>query len=486
MAWPDARDRPVSRTATTLATMTGTTGCHQAYRFALDPTRKQRRGLAAHCGAARFAFNWGLEQVRASVALREFELCMFGELRTEPLGWSLPALRREWNRNKDVVAPWWPEHSKEAYSSGLAALAAGLRAWRASRSGQRAGAAAGFPRFRKRGRHDSCRFTTGAIRVDDARHVTLPHLGRLRTAEATGALQRRLGAGTTRILSATISREADRWFVAFSCEVERALMADNGHHDTVGVDLGVHTLAALSTGELVASPRPLRRALRRLRRLQRTVSRRRRGSARRRRATLRLARAHRRVGNVRRHHLHVLTTRLAQSHGRLVLEDLNVRGMSHSARGTVERPARNVRARAGQNRAVLDCGFAELRRMLEYKCRWYGSTLVVADRWFPSSKRCSGCGAVRAELSRRERVFGCGSCGLRLDRDLNAARNLSSWAEAHDVAASAAETENARGEAAAIRLAVGERLAEASTGTVPEPAGITTGGRHRSALPSVR
>lgn len=447
---------------------------HQAYRFALDPTATQRRALAGHCGAARFAFNWGLEQVRAAMALREFERCMLGEVRSELVGWSLPALRREWNRTKETVAPWWPEHSKEAYSSGLAALAAALRNWRQSREGERAGELSRFPRLRKRGHRDSCRFTTGAIRVDGARHITLPRIGRLHTAEATATLAHRIAASTARILTATVSREADRWFVSFTCEVERALPADNGHRDTVGVDLGVLTLAALSDGELVAGPRALRSSLRRLRRLQRTVSRRRRGSARRRRATRRLARAHRRVATLRRDHLHKLTTRLAKSHGRIVVEDLNVRGISRSARGTVAAPGRHVRAKAAMNRAVLDGGFAELRRMLEYKCAWYGSELLVCDRWFPSSKRCSRCGRVRAQLSRRERTFRCDACGLSSHRDVNAARNLVWWAEqralpTHDVAGSAPETRNARGAAERSGLS-GDGDVEAGTGTAPEPA----------------
>lgn len=457
---------------------------HQAYRFSLDPTVAQRRALAGHCGAARFAFNWGLEQVRAATALREFELCMYGEVRSELVGWSLPALRREWNRNKDTVAPWWAEHSKEAYSSGLAALAAALRNWRQSRSGDRRGEPAGFPRFRKRGSHDSCRFTTGAIRVDDARRVTLPRLGQLRTAEATTALQRRLNADTARIISATVSREADRWFVSFTCVVEREVAEENGHTDTVGVDLGVHVLAALSSGELVEGPRALPASLRRLRRLQRTVSRRRKGGARRGRAVRRLARAHRRVANLRRDHLNKLTTRLAKSHGRIVVEDLNVRGMSQSARGSVDRPGCNVRAKAGLNRGLGDAAFGELRRMLDYKCAWYGSEFVVADRFFASSKRCSMCGAVRAELGRGERVHSCDVCGVSSHRDLNAARNLVWWAETHDVAGSAPETENARGAAERSGLS-GDGDVEAGTGTVPEPTGITTGGHHRPGLPLI-
>lgn len=122
----------------------------RAYRFALDPTAAQRQSLASHCGAARRAFNWGLEQVGASLALREFELCMFGEMRTTPLGWSLYALRREWNQEKDKVAPWWRENSKEAYNSGLDALARALKNYSDSRQGKRTGPRVGFPASARR------------------------------------------------------------------------------------------------------------------------------------------------------------------------------------------------------------------------------------------------------------------------------------------------------------------------------------------------
>lgn len=459
-----------------------------AYRFALDPTALQRRALSSHCGAARFAFNWGLEQVKMAMALRELELCLYGEVRSELVGWTLASLRKEWNRDKAVVAPWWAANSKEAYSSGLAALAAALKNWVDSGRGARTGEVAGFPRFRHRGHRDSCAFTTGVIRVDDARHVTLPRIGRLHTAEATTKLLCRVTAGSARILRATVSREADRWFVSFTCVVERPIVSDNGHQDIVGVDLGVSMLATLSTGELVPGTRPLRRAQLRLRRLQRKVSRRQKGSARRRRAVSRLARAHRRVANVRRHHLHVLTTGLTKNHGLLVIEDLNVLGMSRSARGTREQPGKHIRAKAALNRAVLDGGFAALRRMLEYKCAWYGSRLLVCNRWFPSSKRCSDCGTVRLQLSRRERTFRCAECGLHVDRDVNAARNLVWWAEAHPGTASAAGTgsacaPDARGVAERSGMS-GDGDGEAGTGTVSEPSS-TTGGRHQRGLPLV-
>jgi putative transposase len=459
---------------------------HQGYRFALDPTARQRSALASHCGAARRAFNWGLEQVDASMALSRLEEVM-GLPRSEPLGWSLAALRREWNREKDVRAPWWRENSKEAYSSGLDALARALRAWSESRQGKRAGPRVGFPRFRKRGHPTGCRFTTGAIRVDDERHVTLPRIGRLKTSEATTALLRGVTAGTARILTATISCETGRWYVAFGCEVDRAVVESNGRDDTVGVDLGVLTLATISTGEVVVGPRALRAGLRKLRRLSRHHSRCRRGSNNQRRAARSLARHHARVANLRRDHLHKLSTRLAKSHGRIVIEDLNVAGMSRSARGSREAPGHHVRAKSGLSRSLADASFGELRRLLTYKCRWYGAELVVADRFFPSSKTCSRCGKVRSQLGLGDRVFTCPACGLRIDRDLNAAINLAGWAHPDVspiiVAGSAPETENAcpRGGQTGPRPA---RPVDAGTGIAPEPAG-TTGGRRQPHVPYV-
>ena len=148
------------------------------------------------------------------------------------------------------------------------------------------------------------------------------------------------------------------------------------------------------------------------------------GSGRRKRRAARLARIHARVADQRRDGLHKLTTRLAKGYGTVVVEDLNVAGMTRSARGTTEAPGKNVRAKAGLNRGVLDTAPGELRRQFTYKTGWYGSTLVVADRWFPSSKTCSVCGWRNPSLPLRKRVFTCRDCGLVIDRDENAAVNL--------------------------------------------------------------
>jgi putative transposase len=143
------------------------------------------------------------------------------------------------------------------------------------------------------------------------------------------------------------------------------------------------------------------------------------------------------VAHLRSDRLHKLTTALATTYGTVVVEDLNVAGMCARARG------RGKRAKAGLNRAVLDASFGELRRQLAYKCAWYGSRLVVAGRWYPSSKTCSACGAAKAKLPLSQRCFTCEACGLVLDRDHNAALNLAALAA--DVAASGAETQNGRG-----------------------------------------
>jgi putative transposase len=406
----------------------------QAYRFALDPTPRQQRALWSHCGAARFAYNWGLDVVKQRLDQRAA-----GD--EVGLPWTLPALRREWNRAKEQVAPWWRENSKEAYNSGLDALARGLANWADSKAGRRKGTRVGFPQRKTKHRtRPTCRLTTGAIRVEpDRHHVVLPRIGRVKTHESTRKLARRLEVGTARILSATVSRTADRWFVSFTVEVQRQPSEHARTAGVVGVDVGIRHLAVLSTGQTIANPRPLEAAQRRLRRLNRQLARRhgarapdgtrRAPSANWRQTQQRLARAHARVANVRRDALHKLTTNLARGHRTVVVERLNVAGMARN------RPLA---------RAIGDAGFAELRRQLTYKTTWYGSFLVTADRWYPSSKTCSACGMVKAKLSLSTRVFACDECSHVIDRDLNAARNLAALVN-ELVAGSGPETRNARG-----------------------------------------
>jgi putative transposase len=248
-------------------------------------------------------------------------------------------------------------------------------------------------------------------------------------AEPTGKLARQIEAGTARILSATVSRTAQRWFVSFSVEVERdAPQCHARPGSVIGVDLGVKTLltAVDNRGRVieVAGPRPLRSSLRKLRRASRAHSRTVTGSANRRKAKGKLARIHAKVANARADSLHKATTSLAARYETVVVEDLNVTGMI---------------ANRKLARAVADQGFGTGRRMLGYKTVRNGGQLIVADRWYPSSKTCSGCGGRKPSLTLKDRVYRCDDCGLVLDRDVNAAINL------RNLAASGAEKGNACG-----------------------------------------
>ena len=434
----------------------------QAYRYALDLSDRQRGLLASHAGAARYAWNWGLRQVVDALAAHRT-----GETSVPiPSAISLHRAWNAWKKGEDGIA-WWSEVSKCAPQEAFRDLESGLRAFWQSQAGRRPGPRVRFPRFKKKGRCRDRFRLTGAIHVEE-RHVRLPRLGRLRLCEEATPLLKRIQAGSVQISAATLSREAERWYVSFAVEVERSQPASNGHSDTVGVDLGVLALATLSTGEVVPGPRALRSGLRRLRRLSRRHCRCQRGSANRRQASRRLAKHHARVAALRRDHLHKLSTMLAKSHGRIVIEDLNVRGMLGNRRLA---------------RALSDTGFGELRRLLEYKCRWYGAELVVASRWYPSSKTCSQCGAIRAELSLGERTFRCPDCGLELGRDLNAAINLAGWAHPV-VAGSAPETENAcpsGGQTAPGAAHHVEAGTEQQRASGSEPTG-TTGGRWSRSL----
>jgi putative transposase len=288
------------------------------------------------------------------------------------------------------------------------------RAFKKYIRGLKTGHKLGFPRFKRKGVRDSFRLH-GIIRVK-GRRIQLPRLGEIRIKEKKMSYYR------GRILSATVRRRADKWFVSITVEEEIPNPEPNGGK-SVGVDLGVKTLATLSDGTKFSNPRALGRHLRKLRRLSKSLSRKKRGSRNCEKARLRLARMHLRIFNIRQDTLHKVTTYLAKSHSKIVIEDLGVSGMLKNRR---------------LSRAIADVGMYEFRRQVEYKCKWYGAHFVLAPRLYPSSKRCSSCGHKKRKLSLEERVYHCEVCGMRIDRDLNAALNL--------VAVSLPETLTACGE----------------------------------------
>ena len=368
----------------------------RAYKTELDLTDRQVTACKQHAGAARWAYNWGLRVKQE-------------RYRTTKKSPTAIALHRELNALKKTDVPWMYQVSKCAPQEALwnldAAFQQFFRRCALKKQGKWKGKL-GYPQFKTKKKGLGSFRLTGRIVVSE-KAIVLPRLGRLRLKERgylpTGA--------DVQIVSATVSEQAGHWYVSVQVDEEQAVPENTG--PVVGIDLGVKSLATLSDGEVIANPRHLKRRLKKLKRLQRVVSRRHKGGKNRKKAVKKLARLHRQIKNQRSNTLHQVTTRLAKTKSVLVLEDLNVSGMlknHHLAQ------------------AIGDVGFYEFKRQLLYKAGWYGSKVILADRWEPSSKRCSGCGWVDADLTLADRTFHCESCGLVIDRDLNAAINLSKLA----------------------------------------------------------
>jgi putative transposase len=392
----------------------------RAYKTELDLNNRQVTACKRHAGAARYAYNWGLARKQDAY---------------KATGKSPSALdlHRELNALKKTELSWMYDVSKCAPQEALrnldAAFAHFFRRCALKRTGKLRGKL-GYPQRKTKKKGPGSFRLTGVI-VVFADAIQLPRLGRLRLKER-GYLP---VAGTpgVRILAATVSEQAGHWYVSVQVEQEQLVPANPG--PVVGVDLGVKTLATLSDGTVIPSPKPLTRRLKKIKRLHRAVSRKQKGSKNRKKAARRLAKHYRKVANQRANTLHQVTTQLAKTKSVLVIEDLSVAGMlknHHLAQ------------------AIADVGFAAFRRHLLYKAAWYGSRVVLASRWEPSSKTCSGCGWVDDDLALSERVFVCQNpvrpdCGLVCDRDLNAALNL------RKLAGSSPERENACGEGSAGR-----------------------------------
>ena len=285
-----------------------------------------------------------------------------------------------------------------------------------------------YPRFKKKGVRDSfCAANEAGTFRTDGEKIELPVVGWVRLREAvrfTGKLKR-----------VTVSREADRWFASIMVETDdiKSVVQPLA---AVGIDLGVTTLATLSHGEAIPGPKVHTGLLKRLRRANKSMARKVLSARRGKRkfgqniakARRKLAQLHARISNIRRDATHKATTMLAKTYRRIGIEDLNVRGM-----------VRNRRLA----RSIMDGAFGEFRHQLEYKARFYGATVVVADRWVPSSKTCSCCGSVKAELALSQRLFHCDDCGYEAGRDYNAALNLEKLAASFAVSACGAERSGA-------------------------------------------
>ena len=373
-----------------------------SHKIRLDPNNKQATYLAKAAGTARFAYNWALS-----------------EWQTQYTGWKADntqpkpnqmSLRRQLNAIKREQFPWMLEVTKNAPQMAIIQLGSAFKHFFAGRTQ--------YPQFKKKGKsRDSLTLTNDQFSLNASR-IRIPNLGLVRMRETLRF--------SGKILSATISRTADQWFASITVDTDQNHRPPAENQGVVGVDLGVSALATLSTGEKVTGAKPHKALLSRLQRLSRSLSRKVKGSADRHKAKVKLAKLHARIANIRQDSLHQLTTDLTRSFHTIGIEDLNVSGMVKN---------RHL------SRTISDMGFFEFRRQLEYKADMRGSVVVVADRFFASSKTCSasGCGHKVDKLPLSVRQWTCPVCGAVHDRDVNAAKNLQEYAVSYTVSACGGE-----------------------------------------------
>ena len=351
-----------------------------AHTIRLYPTKAQETFFKKACGCARVAYNYGLSE--------------YQRLRKEGKKPKIAEIKKQFNQDKKTKYPWMSETNKDANQQPFANLQAAFTRFFKHQNK--------YPVFKKKGRKDSFYISNDKFEANENK-FWVPKLGWVKGAEPL----RFVG----KIMSAVVRRKANYWFIVISVETDKTFTTcDN--QAVVGVDLGIKTLATLSDGKIVELVHPLRARLQKLKLLQRWASRKVKGSSNRRKANQKVAKVHYEIACLRKDILDKLTTYLCENYQVICIEDLNVVGMIKNHCLAL---------------SISELGFGEFRRQLEYKSVLHGNTLILADRWFPSSKMCSGCGHVEETLLLSEREYVCEHCGLVIDRDLNAAVNLKNY-----------------------------------------------------------
>jgi len=371
----------------------------RTHKIALDINDKQRAHLARCAGVSRFAYNWALSEWD-----RMYEAWKEDNSLKKP---NQMLLRRELNAIKREQFPWMLEVTKCAAQEAIIDLGKAFKNFFEGRSKR--------PVFKKKGIHDSFRVSSGFFSVKD-KTIKLPIIGVLRMREE-------LRYEGSRLISVTISRRANKWYASIVCELPEPARTSPekpaGPEKIMGVDAGVNTYVT-SDGKVYETPRSYREAERKLRREQKSLSRKQKGSRNREKQKLKVAKTHARVSDIRADFLHKMTTGIVDDADTIVVEDLNVKGMLKNGH---------------LSKSIADASFGEFRREVAYKSEDAGKTLVIADRYYASSKTCSVCGAKAKRLTLGMREWVCENCGARHDRDLNAAINLKGYAESSPASA---------------------------------------------------
>ncbi len=365
----------------------------QAYKFEIMPNGEQERNMRRFAGACRFVFNKALALQQARHTAGEKKLGYAG----------LCTLLTEWKTQAEML--WLSETPSQALQQALKNLERAYKNFFEKR--------ADFPRFKKKGQSDSFRFPQG-IKLDQGNsRVFLPKLGWIRYRNSRDVL------GEVR--SATVSQSGGKWFV--SILTERTVEKPIPQGGAVGIDVGIARFATLSDGSFVEPLNSFRKHEARLRRYQRAMSRKTKFSSNWKKAKAKVQKIHTRIANVRKDFLHKASATISKNHALVVVEDLKVSNMSRSAKGTVDAPGRNVRAKSGLNKSILDQGWGEFRRQLEYKMAWKGGYLVAVPPQY-TSQTCPCCGHVSKDNRQTQAKFECVDCGFEENADKVGAINV--------------------------------------------------------------
>ncbi len=366
----------------------------QAFKFELRPNGEQQRNLRRFAGACRFVFNKALALQQARWEQGE-----------KKLGYAdLCAALVTWKAQPETG--WLSETPSQALQQSLKDLERAYRNFFEKRSA--------FPRFKKKGLSDHFRFPQGVKFDQPNQRLFLPKLGWLRFRNSREVL------GT--IKNVTVSQTAGKWFVSIQTERE----VDVPVHPSascVGIDVGIARFATFSDGSFIAPADSFRKHEQRLARYQRAMSRKVKFSNNWKKAKVRIQQLHHRIACVRRDFLHQASHQISQNHAMIVIEDLQISNMSKSAKGHAAAPGKNVRAKSGLNKAVLDQGWAEFRRQLVYKAEWTGGEVMAVDPR-NTSRTCPACGHVSAENRQTQAQFRCVACGYAANADAVAALNI--------------------------------------------------------------
>ena len=356
---------------------------YKSYKTELNPNNKQKTLFKQYAGTARFVYNWALALLQEDYK---------SEKKIKP---SAITLHKLLITQKNDQFKWMKDISKWCPQNSLRNLESAYKKFFKKQNA--------FPKFKKKGQRDS--FTLDAPIIVKDNKIKLPKIGWIKLKEHDY-----IPNGKPK--SATISLKANRWFISIVHEVE--IEQKQYENKVIGVDLGIKHLAITSDGEIFESSNKLKNKEKQLKRLQRKLSRQQKDSNSRKRTKEKIAKVYFNISNHRKDILHKTTSCLAKtkSNNKIVIEDLNVSGMLKNHKLA---------------KAISNIGFHEFRRQLEYKCAWHGKELVIADRFYASSKLCSCCGNKKDELTLKDRTYYCNVCDNEIDRDLNAAINLEQY-----------------------------------------------------------